>query len=204
MDRSVVGEGTDGDRPAPVHTVVLHGLRSLRLTTLQFLGSVHWKWRATRRTASRRSATSSVCLMFLALSASRSSSPRGQHRAVAASPPQALRGALPCARLPATEGLTEQQGADGGLPALRPAPHNLWVGSWVSAATPAPRTALAERTLGARSHTHPSQDQDAGIHCTRGQAHPTVGGTPEKARAAGRPGRGCWWCRSPAAGPGLQ
>lgn len=49
--------------------------RDLRLTTLQFLGSVHWKWRATRRMASRRSATSSVCLMFLALSASRSSSP---------------------------------------------------------------------------------------------------------------------------------
>lgn len=50
----------------------------LRLTTLQFLGSVHWKWRATRRMASRRSATSSVCLMFLALSASKSSSPERQ------------------------------------------------------------------------------------------------------------------------------
>lgn len=51
---------------------------SLTLTTLQFLGSVHWKWRATRKMASRRSATSSVCLMFFALRASRSSSPKSR------------------------------------------------------------------------------------------------------------------------------
>lgn len=51
------------------------------LTMLQFLGSTHWKCRATWRMASRRSATSSVCLMFLAFSASRSSSPRGARTA---------------------------------------------------------------------------------------------------------------------------
>lgn len=61
------------------HTAVQ--IQLFPLTMLQFLGSTHWKCRATWRMASRRSATSSVCLMFLAFSASRSSSPGGAHTA---------------------------------------------------------------------------------------------------------------------------
>lgn len=50
----------------------------LPLTMLKLLGSTHWKCRATCRMASRKSATNSVCLMFLAFNASTSSSPRNK------------------------------------------------------------------------------------------------------------------------------
>lgn len=116
---------------------------SLTLTTLQFLGSVHWKWRATRKMASRRSATSSVCLMFFALRASRSSSPGGggahwhSNRSCRISTPARMHAVAGSAQPqksqhPPTLGLTKKQGSDTRLPPLRPAPYNLWRGRQVS------------------------------------------------------------------------